>query len=207
MSLLRAGLWEQDLELPCTPDVDAWELVLSLGRVQAVMGLVVRGIAHLPEEQRDLEELEPVLQAIKEALSRANHTYARVQVTLFQILAESRLHPIIQKGSEAAKYYADPSVRQVGDIDLYLPPEEFKRKYPGLWTLCPVQIYWGPYSNPLSMRFSRQEYWSRLPFPSPGDLSNPGIKPGSPALQADALTSEPPYHKPNKQISAARLCD
>ena len=111
MSLLRAGLWEQDLELPCTPDVDAWELVLSLGRVQAVMGLVVRGIAHLPEEQRDLEELEPVLQAIKEALSRANHTYARVQVTLFQILAESRLHPIIQKGSEAAKYYADPSVR------------------------------------------------------------------------------------------------
>ncbi|MCR5071826.1 MAG: nucleotidyltransferase family protein [Bacteroidales bacterium] len=127
MSLLRAGLWEQDLELPCTPDVDAWELVLSLGRVQAVMGLVVRGIAHLPEEQRDLEELEPVLQAIKEALSRANHTYARVQVTLFQILAESRLHPIIQKGSEAAKYYADPSVRQVGDIDLYLPPEEFKR--------------------------------------------------------------------------------
>ena len=45
---------------------------------------------------------------------------------------------------------------------------------------------------PPSMGFSRQEYWSRLPFPSPGDLPNPGIKPGSPALQADALTSEPP---------------
>ena len=43
-----------------------------------------------------------------------------------------------------------------------------------------------------SMGFSRQEYWSGLPFPSPGDLPDPGIKPRSPTLQADALTSEPP---------------
>ena len=42
------------------------------------------------------------------------------------------------------------------------------------------------------MGFSRQEYWSGLPFPSPGDLPDPGIKPESPALEADALTSEPP---------------
>ena len=48
------------------------------------------------------------------------------------------------------------------------------------------------YQAPPSMGFSRQEYWSGLPFPSPGDLPNPGIEPGSPALQADALTSEPP---------------
>ena len=40
--------------------------------------------------------------------------------------------------------------------------------------------------------FSRQEYWSGLPFPSPGDLPDPGIKPRVPALEADALTSEPP---------------
>ena len=44
---------------------------------------------------------------------------------------------------------------------------------------------------PLSMEFSRQEYWSGLPFPSPGDLPNPGIKPRSPALQADTLRSKP----------------
>ena len=44
----------------------------------------------------------------------------------------------------------------------------------------------------LSMEFSRQEYWSILPFPSPGYLANPGIEPGSPALQADSLPSEPP---------------
>ena len=42
------------------------------------------------------------------------------------------------------------------------------------------------------MGFSRQEYWSGLPFPSPGDLPDPGIEPGSPTLEADALTSEPP---------------
>ena len=45
---------------------------------------------------------------------------------------------------------------------------------------------------PPSMEFSRQEYWSGLPFPSPGHLPDPGIKPRSPALQADALPSEPP---------------
>ena len=43
---------------------------------------------------------------------------------------------------------------------------------------------------PLSMEFSRQEYWSGLPFPSPGHLSDSGIESGSPALQADALPLE-----------------
>ena len=47
------------------------------------------------------------------------------------------------------------------------------------------------YQAPPSVDFSRQEYWSGLPFPSPGDLPNPGMEPRSPTLQADALTSEP----------------
>ena len=45
---------------------------------------------------------------------------------------------------------------------------------------------------PLSMGFSKQEYWSGLPFPSPGGLPDPGSEPGSPASEADALPSEPP---------------
>ena len=45
--------------------------------------------------------------------------------------------------------------------------------------------------TPLSMEFSKQEYWSGLPFLSPGDLPNPGIEPTSPALQADSLLTEP----------------
>ena len=55
---------------------------------------------------------------------------------------------------------------------------------------------------PLSMEFSRQEYWSGLPFPPPGDLTDPGIEPRSPALQSDILPSEPPGKLvlSNKQI-------
>ena len=51
------------------------------------------------------------------------------------------------------------------------------------------------YQASLSMGFSRQEYWSGLPFPSLGDLPDPGIEPGSPTLQADPLPSEPPGKK------------
>ena len=54
-------------------------------------------------------------------------------------------------------------------------------------TLCDPMDY---SQAPLSMEFSRQEYWSGLPFPSPGDLLDPGIESGSPALQIDSLPSE-----------------
>ena len=60
-------------------------------------------------------------------------------------------------------------------------------------TLCdPVVAKSVARQTPLSMGFPRQEYWSGLPFPSPGDLPNPGIEPGSPILQADGLPTEPP---------------
>ena len=52
------------------------------------------------------------------------------------------------------------------------------------------------------MGFSRQEYWSGLPFPSPGDLSNPGIKPRSPTLQTDILTSEPPGKPRRRKVKS-----
>ena len=74
-----------------------------------------------------------------------------------------------------------------------------------LWWLLPkvkmkslscVRLFATPWTVahqvPLSMGFSRQEYWSGLPFPSPEDLPEPGFEPRSPALQADALPSEPP---------------
>ena len=62
------------------------------------------------------------------------------------------------------------------------------RLFATLWTVA--------FQAPLSMGFSRQESWSGLPFPSPGDLPDPGIEPRSPALQADALPSEPPGNPP-----------
>ena len=63
-------------------------------------------------------------------------------------------------------------------------------------SLSRVQLFVTPqtvtYQALPSMGFFRREYWNGLPFPSPRGLPNPGIEPGSPALEADALTSEPP---------------
>ena len=59
-----------------------------------------------------------------------------------------------------------------------------------LWTIT--------YQAPLTMGFSRQEYWNGFPFPSPGDLLNAGIELRSPALQADAVPSEPPGNRSDK---------
>ena len=63
-------------------------------------------------------------------------------------------------------------------------------------SLSHVQLFATPWTvacqAPLSMGLAQQEYWSGLPFPSPGDLPNPWIKPWNPALQVDSLPSEPP---------------
>ena len=77
---------------------------------------------------------------------------------------------------------------------------EVAQSCPTPWTIA--------HQAPPSMGLSRQEYWSGLPFPSPGDLPDPGIEPRSPALQADALPSEPPpvqCHKPLSIVLQA-LC-
>ena len=73
-------------------------------------------------------------------------------------------------------------VKLLSHVPLFMTP----------WTLT--------YKAPPSMGSSRQEYWSGLLFPSSGDFSNPGIEPGSLALQADALPSEPPS-KPSEEKS------
>ena len=69
---------------------------------------------------------------------------------------------------------------------LYVPVKLLShvRLFATPWTIA--------HQAPLSMGFSRQESWNGLPFPSPGDLPDPGIEPRSPALEADALTAEPP---------------
>ena len=69
--------------------------------------------------------------------------------------------------------------------------------------LC-VQLFAIPWNvahqDPLSMEFSSQEYWSGLPFPSPGDLFDPGIDSVSPSLQADSFPSEP-SGKPKRKLA------
>ena len=75
-------------------------------------------------------------------------------------------------------------------VSFHSNPKEVSEVAQSCPTLCdPVTV---AHQAPLYTGFSRQKYWSGLPFPSPGDLPSPGIKPRSPALQADTLTCEPP---------------
>ena len=84
-------------------------------------------------------------------------------------------------------------------------------KWSEVKSLSRVQLFATPWTiahqAPPSMEFSRQEYWSGLPFPSPGDLPHPGIEPGSPTLQANTLPSEPPgkYHSDAATAAAKSL--
>ena len=71
---------------------------------------------------------------------------------------------------------------KLGNFKVKVKPLSRVRLFVTPWTVA--------YQAPQSMEFSRHEYWSGLPFPSPVDLPDPGSKPGSPTLQADTLLSE-----------------
>ena len=84
------------------------------------------------------------------------------------------------KGERGELSERERKLRKCRDVKSF----SFVRLFAIPWTVV--------YQASLSMGFSRQEYWSGLPFLSPGDLPDPGIEPRSPAFQADALPSEPP---------------
>ena len=84
------------------------------------------------------------------------------------------ISPALQADSLPSEMPGKVKVKSLSRVRLFAIP----------WTVA--------YQVPPSMGLSRQEYWSGLPFPSPGDLPNPGIEPRSPTSQADTLPSEPP---------------
>ena len=91
---------------------------------------------------------------------------------------------MIKKQSRSDFYLVSKSeLKVLGCVQLFVTP----------WTVA--------HQVPLSIEFSRPEYWSGQPFPSPGDLSNPGIEPMSSALQVDSLLSQPPGKPFQKQIT------
>ena len=81
---------------------------------------------------------------------------------------------------------------------LALPPPFPRKKWKKVESLSRVRLFVTPGTVAYQARFSRQDYWSGLPFPSPVDLPNPGIEPRSPTLQTGALPSEPPGKPPQK---------
>ena len=201
LALLRAGLWEQDLQLPSVPDTAGWEQLLALSREQAVMGLLLKGIAHLPAEQRPLEELQPILRTVEEAFVRANARYAHVQAELLQQLADAGLHPVVQKGCEAAKYYADPYARQVGDIDVFLSEGELLRA----WALFPA----AKMASDGALTLTRDLVSIEL-HPRYYDIHHPAGKlptPGTPCGEILLLSAHIFKHVIGHGLGCKQLCD
>ena len=88
--------------------------------------------------------------------------------------SSNRVVSFIENLEPRLKFFSRSKCARLSRVRLFAPP----------WTVA--------CQAPLSTDFSRQEYWSGLPFRSPGDLTNPGTEPRSPALQADSLPSELP---------------
>ena len=97
------------------------------------------------------------------------------------------------------------------DLEIIILSEVSQRKTNIIWyhlhvkskklcVLSHVRLFPTPTKAPWSVGFSRQEYWSRLPFPPPGDLPDPGIEPVSPALAGSFFTIEPPRKPPPQMI-------
>ena len=87
-------------------------------------------------------------------------------------------------------------LRDVSDLVLCMHAKSLQ----SCLTLCNL-VDCRAYQAPLSVRFCRQEYWSGVPCPPPGDLPNPRIEPRSPTLQADSLQSEPPGKPMNAGVA------
>ena len=107
----------------------------------------------------------------------------KIDFEIKTVIRDKERHYIMIKGSIQEE--------DITTVNIYTPKVKVKVKSLSCVLLF-VTSWTVAYQASVSMEFSRQEYWSGLPFPSPGDLPDPGIEPRSPALEADALTSEPP---------------
>ena len=124
-ALLRAGLWEWDLRLDAVPAAEEWQALLETARRQAVLGLLYRGVAHLPEDQMPPADQRLQLLAEIDHIERRNKQLEQTQQALLGRFRDAGLHPLVQKGTEAGKYYTYPLLRESGDIDLYFAAGEF----------------------------------------------------------------------------------
>ncbi len=125
LELLRAGLWEGSYELPSAQfeglTASSWGRLIATARKQTVMGLIYKGICSLPDSCLPPVGLLMNLAAEVEAVERRNMKMEKAQSSLLSFFHERGLEPVVMKGRSVAKYYADPAVRECGDIDLYFP--------------------------------------------------------------------------------------
>ena len=127
LTLLRAGLWEKDVQLAHTPDENEWERLLQGAREQAVTGLLLRAVAHLNEAQTPPAPVRMRLVAEADLLDRKGSRAEAAERSVLALFQGAGLHPVVQKGSRSARHYAFPALRVSGDVDLYLSDKEFEK--------------------------------------------------------------------------------
>ena len=127
LTLLRAGLWEKDVQLAQKPDENEWERLLQGAREQAVTGLLLRAVAHLDEAQTPPAPVRMRLVAEADLLDRKGSRAAAAEHAVLSLYRDAGLHPVVQKGSRSARHYAFPALRVSGDVDLFFPESEFQK--------------------------------------------------------------------------------
>ena len=201
LRLLRAGLWEQAVILPYVPDEAGAERLLEMGRRQAVVGLLLRSVIHLPKTQLPSAAIRMKLLAESDVIERQNLLIQLIEGETRSFFESYGLHPIVQKGSQAARHYAQPLLRQSGDIDFYLKGDEFQRA-------CAL-IPDGTHSSDGSFVFRRKGVVVEL-HPRYFDLHLPDKQlPGVPSVCAELLlySAHILKHALGAGVGIKQLCD
>lgn len=125
--LIRAGLHGRKPDIPQDLSLKDWGGLLTLAKKQSVMGLLFRGVSFCGEEYLLPEPVLFRLVAEDDRVERLGAKLKQASEDLSLKLSSAGLHPILLKGTTVAAYYPEPLQREYGDIDLYLPPEEFDK--------------------------------------------------------------------------------
>ena len=127
LALLRAGLWNKPTDLPSSDKPIHWANIMSMATRQTVIGLVANAIAQLPEAEKPDQQRIAQLQALLVRNHQAHQRLNRQLVETVSLLRENCLRSILLKGQGIAQLYSNPFLRQCGDIDLYIGPEDFEK--------------------------------------------------------------------------------
>lgn len=125
--LIQAGLYERNLKTFPELSLKQWKALVAMARRQTVTGLLYRGVTHLPKDYPLPEEILLTLVAESDRIEKQSRTIQDVADGILEQFRANGLHPIVMKGPEVAKFYAQPLLRECGDLDLYLTPDEFDK--------------------------------------------------------------------------------
>ena len=127
-ALLRNGL-HVDREPEMIPElsIEQWNALIEQARRQTVAGLLYQGVSRLGEAYPLPSEISFLLVAEANRIERESRHKEQIAWQEFQAIKEAGFHPVVMKGPAIARHYPVPALRESGDIDLYLPTEEFRR--------------------------------------------------------------------------------